>query len=244
MADKIAIVTEFLGSLRSDSTVPPRTDLLADDLTYTSSRGTVTGRDAAMKYLAGPTAFTFYQKGDWSKPRVDGEVIEVLAVPEVVELLRAGAHERHNRLVGELRVQHADALRALHGTSSGGSSISSRVGARWQRLSGARDGIDARLYWPGLGDVPAAELVLRRLLPLAHEGLARSDVAPADADRLLAIIERRCVALRNGASWQSEVFHHLHDDRQLDRGAALREMTRRYRDYMHSNEPVHDWPIR
>jgi hypothetical protein len=109
---------------------------------------------------------------------------------------------------------------------------------------GARDGIDARLYWPGLGDVPAAELVLRRLLPLAHEGLARSDVAPADADRLLAIIERRCVALRNGASWQSEVFHHLHEDRALDRGDALREMTRRYREYMHSNEPVHDWPTR
>jgi hypothetical protein len=109
---------------------------------------------------------------------------------------------------------------------------------------GARDGIDARLYWPGLGDVPAAELVLRRLLPLAHEGLARSDVAPADADRLLAIIERRCVLLRNGASWQSHVFHHLHEDRRLNRGDALREMTRRYRDYMHSNEPVHDWPSR
>jgi hypothetical protein len=109
---------------------------------------------------------------------------------------------------------------------------------------GARDGIDARLYWPGLGEVPAAELVLRRLLPLAHEGLARSDVAPADADRLLRIIERRCVVLRNGASWQSEMFHHLHEDRHLDRPDALREMTRRYRDYMHSNEPVHDWPIR
>ena len=38
--------------------------------------------------------------------------------------------------------------------------------------AGARGGIDAKLYWPGLGEVPAAELVLRRLLPLAHEGLA------------------------------------------------------------------------
>ena len=37
----------------------------------------------------------------------------------------------------------------------------------------ARHGIDARLYWPGLGEVPVAELVLRRLLPLAREGLAR-----------------------------------------------------------------------
>src|SRR4051812_47881590 len=36
--------------------------------------------------------------------------------------------------------------------------------------AGARDGIDARFYWPGVGEVPAAELVLRRLLPMAHGG--------------------------------------------------------------------------
>ena len=65
--------------------------------------------------------------------------------------------------------------------------------------AGARDGIDARLYWPGFGEVPAAELVLRRLLPLAHEGLERWGVDSSDAARLLEIIERRCVPLRNGA---------------------------------------------
>ena len=47
--------------------------------------------------------------------------------------------------------------------------------------AGARDGIDARVYWPGLGEVPAAELVLRRLLPLAHEGLERWGVDSGDA---------------------------------------------------------------
>jgi hypothetical protein len=108
--------------------------------------------------------------------------------------------------------------------------------------TGARDGISARLYWPGLGEVPAAELVLRRLLPLAHEGLERGGVDPGDAERLLEIIERRCVMLRNGASWQSDVFHHLHEDRALDRSEALRQMTRVYREHMHSNEPVHNWP--
>src|SRR6187200_895082 len=107
---------------------------------------------------------------------------------------------------------------------------------------GARDGIEARLYWPGLGEVPVAELVVRRLLPLAHAGLERLGVRAADRDRLLGIIERRCVALRNGASWQSAVFHRLFDDRALERDAALREMTLRYRELMHANEPVHDWP--
>ncbi len=124
----------------------------------------------------------------------------------------------------------------------------------WSRMSfsaaeenfhrGARDGIDARLYWPGLGEVPAAELVLRRLLPLAHTGLARGGVDSADADRLLAIIERRCVTLTNGASWQSQTFHHLYENKGMDRLDALREMTRLYREHMHSNVPVHDWPTR
>jgi hypothetical protein len=109
--------------------------------------------------------------------------------------------------------------------------------------AGAARGIDARLYWPGVGEAPASELVLRRLLPLAHEGLARSGVESADADRLLGIIERRCVALRNGASWQRDVFHHFYEDKAMDRLAALRQMTRIYREHMHSNEPVHEWPV-
>ena len=35
-------------------------------------------------------------------------------------------------------------------------------------------------------------------------------------------------------------FHRLYD--RLDRADALREMTVRYREHMHSNEPVHTWP--
>jgi hypothetical protein len=109
--------------------------------------------------------------------------------------------------------------------------------------AGARDGLEARVYWPGLGEVPAAELVVRRLLPLAHEGLNRWGIDPADRDRLLEIIERRCVTLQNGASWQSAVFHQLYDERRLERRDALREMTVRYREHMHANEPVHTWPL-
>jgi hypothetical protein len=107
---------------------------------------------------------------------------------------------------------------------------------------GARDGIEARVYWPGVGEVPVAELVLRRLLPQAHEGLELLGIAAADRDRLLGAIERRCVTLRNGASWQSATFHELFDA-GLERDEALRQMTVRYRELMHANEPVHGWPL-
>ncbi|MEU5694645.1 glutamate--cysteine ligase [Actinosynnema sp. NPDC020468] len=110
-------------------------------------------------------------------------------------------------------------------------------------LAGARNGIDAQVYWPGLGTVPAAELVLRRLLPLAHEGLVRLNVDPVERDRLLGVVEQRCLTGVNGATWQARVFHQHYDHSSLDRPEALRRMLRTYRDLMHSNEPVHTWPV-
>ena len=109
--------------------------------------------------------------------------------------------------------------------------------------TGARDGIDANVYWPGVGEVPVTELVLRRLLPMAHEGLESWGVEAADRDRLLGVIEQRCLKGVNGASWQAATFHKLYEDARLDRTDALRAMTVRYRELMHSNEPVHSWPV-
>ncbi|HET6211439.1 MAG TPA: glutamate--cysteine ligase [Micromonosporaceae bacterium] len=109
--------------------------------------------------------------------------------------------------------------------------------------NGSRHGIDAQLYWPGLGYLPATELVLRRLLPLAYEGLDRWGVDPAERDRLLKVIEQRCLTGRNGAAWQVAMLRRLEDAGGLDRDAALREVLRRYMTHMHSNIPVHDWPV-
>jgi gamma-glutamyl:cysteine ligase YbdK (ATP-grasp superfamily) len=106
----------------------------------------------------------------------------------------------------------------------------------------ARHGMDAQLYWPGLGEVPVAELVLRRLLPLAREGLRRWEVSPVHADRLLGIIEQRCLTGRTGAGWQVDTVAAVSRDSGRDRAEALRVMTQRYIEHMHTNEPVHTWP--
>jgi gamma-glutamyl:cysteine ligase YbdK (ATP-grasp superfamily) len=106
----------------------------------------------------------------------------------------------------------------------------------------SRHGLAASLYWPGLGEVPAAELVLRRLLPMARDGLNRWGVDQAHADRLLGIIEQRCLTGRNGATWQIATTLAL-ADRGASRDEALRGMTQRYIEHMHSNEPVHAWPL-
>jgi gamma-glutamyl:cysteine ligase YbdK (ATP-grasp superfamily) len=110
--------------------------------------------------------------------------------------------------------------------------------------AGARKGIDATQYWPGAGEVPVTELVLRRLLPMAHEGLREWGVDQAIADRLLDVIEGRCITQLNGAEWQVRAFHRIDDAKQpLDRRDARREMLARYVEHMHSNEAVHAWPI-
>ncbi len=121
----------------------------------------------------------------------------------------------------------------------------------WSRMSfhaaeenfrvAVRDGIRATQYWPGVGQVPGPELVIRTLLPLAASGLAERGVEGADIDRLLGIIEQRCLLGRNGSSWQVQEVEAREAD-GLDRRAALGAMLSSYIDLMRSNTPVHEWP--
>lgn len=106
----------------------------------------------------------------------------------------------------------------------------------------ARHGIDARVYWPGMGEVTVDELVLRRLLPMAVDGLQRWGVASAVIDRLLGIIEQRAKLGRNPAGWQVDTVRSL-ERRGAGRIQALTEMLHRYSEGMHANEPVHTWPV-
>jgi len=107
---------------------------------------------------------------------------------------------------------------------------------------GARRGIEATLYWPGLGNVPVDELVLRRLLPMAYDGLDAWGVDPAVRDRYLGIIEARARTRRNGAVWQSEAVAAF-ERSGCPRPEALRRMLQLYCEGMHANEPVHTWKL-
>lgn len=106
----------------------------------------------------------------------------------------------------------------------------------------ARDGLDAKLYWPGAGEVGVDELVLRHLLPLAHQGLEQWGVSRAVRERYLGIIEARCTSGVNGATWQTATVEDL-EARGADRRTALRRMLEAYAGHMDGNEPVHTWPM-
>ena len=82
------------------------------------------------------------------------------------------------------------------------------------------------------------ELVLRRLLPMAHEGLESWGVESSVRDRLLGIIEQRCLLSTNGAEW---FVGRMRQRGSQDRFDALRATLLEYRERMHTNEPAHTW---
>ncbi len=104
----------------------------------------------------------------------------------------------------------------------------------------AEHGIESKVYWPGIGQVSAVELVLRRLLPLAAKGLADWGVSCDDAGRLLDIIEQRCITQQNGATWYIRETR-AREAAGADRTDALRRVLLDYRDRMDANVPVHEW---
>ncbi len=84
----------------------------------------------------------------------------------------------------------------------------------------AQQGVDAQVYWPGVGQVRATELVLRRLLPMAHAGpRVVGGRGAEERDRLLGIIEQRCLTGVTGAEW---FVRRMRRHADLDRYDALR----------------------
>lgn len=120
--------------------------------------------------------------------------------------------------------------------------------ARENLRRAARLGIQAPILWPRTGTSgsaapTAATLALRRLLPLAYEGLDRQGVNPKGRDRLLGIIEQRCRTGQTGAAWQIATLRAIEESSSMDRHSALRLMMQTYIEHMYTNEPVHTWPI-
>lgn len=105
----------------------------------------------------------------------------------------------------------------------------------------ARQGLAARLRWPGIaGTVTAGELLVDHLIEVAADGLDALGVPATESGPALDIIAARASEGRNGATWQlatlaEEELHH-------DRRTALQRMLLRYRDLQAEGDPVHRWP--
>ena len=117
--------------------------------------------------------------------------------------------------------------------------------ARRNFYAAARQGLDAELLWPS-DEAPSPRPVraldlVRRLLPLAREGLVETGVEEEEADRLLGLIAARVGTRMTGAQWQRRELAIL--ERRLDRPHALAAMLERYLACAVAGAPVHTWPI-
>lgn len=106
--------------------------------------------------------------------------------------------------------------------------------------AGARAGFESQIYWPNVGWVRPDELTLRRLLPLADEGLRSFGVSGKARTRYLSVIEGRCITRQTGSVWQRAAVA-ARESAGESRHQALTGMLRDYVTQMHEGEPVHTW---
>jgi gamma-glutamyl:cysteine ligase YbdK (ATP-grasp superfamily) len=108
----------------------------------------------------------------------------------------------------------------------------------------AQSGLDAELAWPrsagrGVEQISARDLV-RRLLPLAREGLHAAGIDPAESEPLLGVIEARNETGQTASLWQRKILDDLEPG--LSREEALAAMFQRYLALAEGDAPVHGWP--
>jgi CBS domain-containing protein/gamma-glutamyl:cysteine ligase YbdK (ATP-grasp superfamily) len=107
-------------------------------------------------------------------------------------------------------------------------------------VAAARLGLRAQFGWPGHQQVPADELILEELLPIARDGLAQRGIEAADSSRYLDVLEERVRSGRTGAQWQLDSFAFL--KQSGNRAERLAAITAATIENQRGEEPVHRWP--
>ncbi len=108
-------------------------------------------------------------------------------------------------------------------------------------IAAARLGLRAQFGWPGHQHIPADELILEELLPVARDGLKMKGIDAADVDRYLGIIEERVRTKRTGAQWQLDSFNALRSSG--NRGERLGAIAGSIIENQKTGMPVHKWPL-
>ncbi len=108
-------------------------------------------------------------------------------------------------------------------------------------LASARYGLSAELHWFNDQVLPAQDLILDDLLPLAESGLRSSGIANEDIEYYLGIIERRVSLRHTGARWQLDSLKAM--EGQGSKDERLRSLTSSMIEQQSSGTPVHEWKL-
>ncbi len=108
-------------------------------------------------------------------------------------------------------------------------------------LGAARDGIRAQMNWFNDTHLPAKQLVLEQLLPLAREGLQEAGIDEDDIDRYLGVLHDRVTMRRTGARWALESLEKMEDHGTLDQ--RLRCLVKSMVEQQSSGQPISEWTL-
>jgi len=108
-------------------------------------------------------------------------------------------------------------------------------------MSAARDGLRAQQVWFDERQMPAQELILKELLPLAEQGLREASIDSDDIERYLGVIERRVESRRTGARWQLDSLEQMKSTGSLHE--RLRALTASMVQQQQTGKPVAEWAL-
>jgi CBS domain-containing protein/gamma-glutamyl:cysteine ligase YbdK (ATP-grasp superfamily) len=112
--------------------------------------------------------------------------------------------------------------------------------ARLNLFAAAQHGLAARLTWLDGQRSGAGELLQRRLIPAAREGLAALQVPAKDIDYYLGIVEERVSSGRTGARW---LLDSLATVPESQRAAICRQAVQEVHQRQNRSLPVHRWNL-
>ena len=113
--------------------------------------------------------------------------------------------------------------------------------AKGNFFAAARGGLRTKFTWIGGESVTAPDLILKRLLPMAREGLAEAGCDAGDAERFLSVIEQRVSADCTGSSWMLRSLNAMGEVATPD--IRLRALSDTIMKRQREDLPVHEWPL-
>lgn len=105
-------------------------------------------------------------------------------------------------------------------------------------LQASRSGLNTVFQWYGK-NIPAKQLILEELLPMARQGLMNEGVVLADIDKYLSVIEQRVEKEMTGADWTIANFRRL--SKHYGEDIAQKELVRQMIEYQKKNIPLYEW---
>jgi CBS domain-containing protein len=108
-------------------------------------------------------------------------------------------------------------------------------------LAAAREGIRAQMNWFNDTHLPAKQLVLEQLLPIAREGLQEEGIDADDIDRYLGVVRDRVAMRRTGARWALESLETMNDAGTADQ--RLRCLVSSMVEQQASGKPIYQWEL-